>query len=381
MNTHSLTPDPLGGRHHSVAATAAAYGSSSLGIRRAHTNSPTAGRPISHPSRVEREHALDSILAPGATRPVGAGDRAVEEEPDSLALCFEQDLHRSRYTPAFRRLAGKCQVFVAPQNDMLRNRLTHALEVASMATRIATSTRLCVPLAEAIALGHDCGHGPGGHAAEEALSPYLPGGFDHAYWGADVVLVPLNLTAQTLDGIRQHSWKHAAPATMEGEVVSWADRIAYVVADYNDAVRAGIVPPASLPSEVADYAGHTQESQLQFFAQAVIACTSATGQVGMFEEEAAVLDALRRHNFDRIYLRPASNIQAEKVVRVLRALTEFFIDAPGMIPAHAEAFPLSGSPEAAFSAVKYVASMTDRYAFSLATELCQFPVSDLPRSV
>ncbi len=114
---------------------------------------------------------------------------------------------------------------------------------------------LNVALTEAIALGHDCGHGPGGHASEDALSPYLPEGYDHAVWGADVVLTPLNLCAETLDGVRNHSWSRPAPATPEGEVVSWADRIAYVCHDFEDAVSAGIVTPSMLPDAVAERVG------------------------------------------------------------------------------------------------------------------------------
>ena len=104
-----------------------------------------------------------------------------------------------------------------------------------------------MPLTEAIALAHDCGHGPAGHASEEAFSPYVPGGYDHAVYGADVTLAPLNLCAETLDGVRNHSWRRPAPSTPEGEVVAWADRIAYVCHDFEDAVRAGILTPDDLP--------------------------------------------------------------------------------------------------------------------------------------
>ena len=132
-------------------------------------------------------------------------------------------------------------------DDHQRTRLTHALEVAQVATSVARALGLNVALTEAIALGHDCGHGPGGHASEDALSPYVAGGYDHAVWGADVTLAPLNLCAETLDGIRNHSWSRPAPATPEGEVVSWADRIAYVCHDFEDAVAAGIVAADMLP--------------------------------------------------------------------------------------------------------------------------------------
>ena len=139
-------------------------------------------------------------------------------------------------------------MFVFP-DDHQRTRLTHALEVAQVATSIARALGLNVALTDAIALGHDCGHGPGGHASEDALSPYVAGGYDHAVWGADVTLTPLNLCIETLDGIRNHSWSRPAPLTPEGEVVSWADRIAYVCHDFEDAVDARIVSPDELPAD------------------------------------------------------------------------------------------------------------------------------------
>ncbi|HSZ37967.1 MAG TPA: HD domain-containing protein, partial [Acidimicrobiales bacterium] len=161
--------------------------------------------PVSPCGRGEREELEASLLAPGATYAAGAGERPRPEEPDDWRTCFERDRDRILHATAFRRLAGKTQVFVFPQ-DHQRTRLTHALEVAQVASAIARALRLNVALTEAIALGHDCGHGPGGHASEDALDPYVAGGFDHAPWGARVSLAPLNLCAQTVDGIANHSW-------------------------------------------------------------------------------------------------------------------------------------------------------------------------------
>ena len=212
----------------------------------AHADS-VAAITLDHPSdRQAREDRDASVLATGATRASGAGDRAVPEQPDPFRTCFERDRDRILHDSSFRRLAGKTQVFVFP-DDHQRTRMTHALEVTQVARSIAEALRLNVPLAEAIAIGHDCGHGPGGHASEDALSPYLDGGFDHAPWGADVTLQPLNLCRETLDGIRHHSWSLPAPQTPEGEVVSWADRIAYVCHDFEDAVAAGILRAEMLP--------------------------------------------------------------------------------------------------------------------------------------
>ena len=238
-------------------------------IRTAHYDSwATVGLPTTVDRSAREDQEVD-LLADGATLATGAGDRLVEEAPDLSRTCFERDRDRILHATAFRRLAGKTQVFVFPE-DHQRSRLTHALEVAQVARAIAGSLGLNVPLTEAIALGHDCGHGPGGHASEDALSLYVDGGYDHAQWGADVTLAPLNLCRETLDGIRNHSWSRPAPATPEGEVVSWADRIAYVCHDFEDAVHTGIVDPADLPAVVRERCGTARREQLSAFIDGVV---------------------------------------------------------------------------------------------------------------
>ncbi|HZT64396.1 MAG TPA: HD domain-containing protein [Acidimicrobiales bacterium] len=352
------------------------------GVRRAHLDSRAQVGRTPARRREEREEAEDAALAPGATRAAGAGRRAAPEEPDPLRTCFERDrdriLHR---TTAFRRLAGKTQVFIFPE-DHQRTRLTHALEVAQVATSIARAARLNVALTEAIALGHDCGHGPGGHASEDALDPYVAGGFDHAVWGADVVLSHLNLCTETLDGIRNHSWSRPAPSTPEGEVVSWADRIAYVCHDFEDAVWAGIVTPAMLPDVVKQRCGARRGEQLGAFIDAVVETISATGEVGMAEDMAEALSEFRRLNYEQVYLRPASVAQGQAVVRLLRALVEHFVDRPNLIPAVAEAGGVPAGSEAALhEAVAYVAGMTDRYACQMAMAHLAWDRSQLPGGV
>ena len=331
-------------------------------------------------TREQREDALHELLAPGATRPLGAGQRSRPEEPDPYRLCFERDLDRIKHSRPWRRLAGKCQVFVAPEDDHLRTRLTHAVEVAQVAVGIARAANLCVPLTEAIALAHDCGHGPAGHASEEAFSPYLPDtGYDHAVYGADVTLAELNLCLETLDGVRNHSWRRPPPSTPEGEVVAWADRIAYVCHDFEDAVRAGILTPADLPEEVRDTVGDRRSQQIGGFLHAVLHAIERTGHVGMTEPEASALQAFRDFNFERIYLRPAARRQAERVIRLLRGLVEHFADGPGRLP-DAPAL-IAGSPEATAAAVHYVSGMTDRFALGLGVELLGWRPDDLPRGV
>src|SRR5690606_6997940 len=249
----------------------------------------------------------------------------------------------------------------------LRTRLTHAIEVCQVAVSIARPTGLNVALTAAAATGHDCGHGPAGHASEDALSPYLPGGYHHAVYGADVVLQPLNLCTETLDAIRNHSWNRPAPSTPEGEVVSWADRIAYVCHDFEDAVAAGIVTPDMLPADVRARCGSTRASQLGAFITAVVEASSAAGRVGMGEAHAEALAAFRASNYELVYMRPASVAQGAAVVRVLRALVEHFADRPHLLGesgggSAGGAGVVAGSPAALRAAVAYVAGMTDRFA-------------------
>jgi dGTPase len=329
----------------------------------------------------QREEQLDRILATGATRGSGAGNRAREEEPDEFRTCFERDRDRILHSSAFRRLAGKTQVFVFP-DDHMRTRLTHALEVAQVATGIARAAGLNVALTEAIALGHDCGHGPGGHASEEALDPYVPGGFDHATWGADVSLRSLNLCRETLDGIRNHSWSRPAPATPEGEVVSWADRIAYVCHDFEDAVSAGIMDADQLPTIVRERCGERRGQQLGAFINAMIRTIRSTGVIGMDARHAEALGAFRAFDYETIYLRGASRQQASAVVRLLRALVEYFAAHPELIPDVAERGDVIESSSAALQeSVAYVAGMTDRFACRSAVTLLNWPEEQLPSGI
>jgi dGTPase len=333
--------------------------------------------PVPHPllERGAREDDEHGRLAPGATRALGAGNRNRPEQPDGYRTCFERDLDRIHHSRPFRRLAGKCQVFIAPDDDHLRTRLTHAIEVAQVAVGIARPAGLNVALTAAAATAHDCGHGPAGHASEEALSPFLDGGYHHAVYGADVVLEPLNLCAETLDAVRNHSWNRPAPLTPEGEVVSWADRIAYVCHDFEDAVRAGIVSVADLPRPVADVVGVRRSHQLHAFITAVLDTIAATGRVGMRNVEAEALDAFRAFNFERIYLRPESVAQADRVIELLRALTEWFTVHP------VEPGVTAGSADATAAAVRHVSGMTDRYALTLAVEHLGWDRAKLPRGV
>jgi dGTPase len=347
-------------------------------VHLAHADSWAGSGSTSQMSRDRREAIEDDLLATLATRAHGAGTRAIEEEADAWRTCFERDRDRILHAASFRRLAGKTQVFVFP-DDHQRTRLTHALEVAQVATSVARALGLNVALTEAIALGHDCGHGPGGHASEDALSPYIPGGYNHAIWGADVTLVPLNLCVETLDGIRNHSWSRPAPMTPEGEVVSWADRIAYVCHDFEDAVAAGIVSPNELPAIVRERCGDRRSQQLGAFITGMVDAAAQAGRIGMLSDIGDALAAFRSFNYERIYLRPDSKAQADAVIAVLRGLVEHYAVHPALLPDAIDAN--SGSPEAFHAAVSYVGGMTDRYACRQAVALLDWPTDQLPRGI
>jgi dGTPase len=328
--------------------------------------------------RTWREAADDAADAPFATRAEGAGNRAVPEEPDRFRTCFERDLDRIQHSRPFRRLAGKCQVFIAPDDDHLRTRLTHAIEVCQVAVSIARPVGLNVALTAAAATGHDCGHGPAGHASEGALSPFVEGGYHHAVFGADVVLAPLNLCAETLDAVRNHSWNRPTPATPEGEVVAWADRIAYVCHDFEDAVGAGIVDPADLPPQVAEVLGATRRAQLHSLITAMVETIAETGGVALRHHEAAALDAFRAFNYERIYLRPESVEQADRAARLITSLAAWYVEHPAEIgPAETALVP--GSPEAVAAAVRHVSGMTDRFVARTAVERLGWHTDALPR--
>lgn len=328
-----------------------------------------------HPrDRVAREELERLTLVKEATFAEGAGDRLRAEEPDPLRTCFERDRDRIVHSAAFRRLAGKTQVVVYP-TDHQRTRLTHALEVAQAATAMARGIGVNVTLADAIALGHDCGHGPGGHASEDAFDEFIEEGYDHGPWGADVVLGHLNLTSQTLDGIRNHSWSRPAPGTVEGEIVSWADRIAYCAHDLEDAIRAGIVAIDDLPAVVREVAGTRRSRQLATFINAVIETTASTGVVGMDPVTAEALSELRRFNYERIYTRDESVAQSTTVVAVLRDLVTYYLEHPEAMPAEYVRTNL------VHGAVAYVGGMTDRFAFERARILLGWDPRKLPPGI
>jgi dGTPase len=196
----------------------------------------------------------------------------------------------------------------------------------------------------------------------------LAEGFDHAVFGADVALTGLNLTLEVRDGIRNHSWSRPAPATPEGEVVSWADRIAYVCHDFEDALSAGLVAVRDLPDVVARRCGTHRGEQLGNFIAGLVDASASAGRIGMPGDLADALGAFRAFNYERVYNRPDAIAQSRAVVAVLRCVVEHLAGG-------------SDDPDVVREAVAKAASMTDRYAFELATRDAGYPVSKLPRGI
>ena len=190
------------------------------------------------------------------------------------------------------------------------------------------------------------------------------------------MLAGLNLCAETLDGIRNHSWSRPAPSTIEGEICSWADRIAYCAHDLEDAIHAGIVTAADVPAAVRDIVGVDRRSQLSAFVRNIVATTVETGQVGMDPQTAGALAALRAFNYERIYTRPESVAQSMAVVKVLQALVEHYASRPALMP---DDYRIGEDPVR--EAVTYVGGMTDRFAFDQAIKLLDWKQSDLPQGV
>ncbi|MCL1923391.1 MAG: HD domain-containing protein [Propionibacteriaceae bacterium] len=354
-------------------------GHSTGDLVRAHSDSGV-GLDKAEPVRREaREHQEREHLNPGATLGRGSGQRVREESEDPYRTCFEKDRDRIVHSTAFRRLAGKTQVVVYPK-DHQRTRLTHALEVAQVARAITRGVGANETLAEAIALGHDCGHGPGGHASETAFDAYIPGGYDHGPWGADVALRSLNLCYETLDGIRCHSWSHPAPATVEGEIVSWADRIAYCAHDLEDALHAGIVSTNQIPKDVVDHVGSTRSQQLREFITSMIEAISQHGIVGMAPDTASALAQLRAFNYEHIYMRSDAIAQSEAVIDLLHQLVDYLIDNPDEVPGNRGDPPsfLDEIDPRVWRAVEYVGGMTDRFAFLQAEILLGYDLTRIP---
>src|ERR687898_848370 len=224
-------------------------------------------------TRLERERLEHELLAPIATKADGSLGRREPEEADEFRTAFERDRDRIIHSKAFRRLKHKTQVFLNPDGDHFVTRMTHTMQVTQVARSLARALGLNETLAEAIALGHDLGHSPFGHIGEDALEPYVPGGWHHAAQGVRIVevLEHLNLTWEVRDGVRSHSWKiDPPPSTREGECVRYADRIGYLSHDALDAIRAGVLRADDLPSRARAVFGEPGSAMVGAMIEAVV---------------------------------------------------------------------------------------------------------------
>jgi dGTPase len=331
------------------------------------TSPPATASPLRLRTREVREAEERERLSAIATKAADTRGRDRAEAPDDHRTAFERDRDRILHSKAFRRLKHKTQVFLNPEGDHFVTRLTHTLAVAQVGRSIAATLALNEPLTEAICLGHDIGHAPFGHTGEEALTPYVEGEWQHAIHGVRVVevLEPLNLTVETRDGISQSSWKNdPPPITAEGWVCRYADRIAYLAHDVEDAIRAGVIAPTDVPVRFRDAFGPPGPAWIDAMVRQVVEDSLAAGRVTMDGGAFATMDALRDWMFERVYLREEARAHSARAVRVIRDLVEWFAAHPEAIP---DAYRLPSSSDLQ-AAVDHVAGMSDRHALRLHDE-------------
>ncbi len=316
-----------------------------------------------------RVQALEhDTLSPLAARSYPAV-RARPLEPCELRTPFQRDRDRIVHSRAFRRLKHKTQVFVAPEGDHYRTRLTHTLEATQISRTVARALRLNEDLAEAIGMGHDLGHPPFGHLGEDVLDrcrrERSGRGFRHNEHSLRVVdvLEDLNLTEPVRDGILRHSSGAGEPATLEGKIVRLVDRIAYINHDIDDALRAGLLAPPDLPAREIDVLGRTGSARIDTLVHDLVEHSEVAGDIVQGDEIGAAMLRLRTFMFDRVYLAEAAQQERVRIERVLRGLFEWFCAHPEELPADG---PAGVSPEA--RVVDYVAGMTDRFAIRAWTE-------------
>jgi dGTPase len=294
----------------------------------------------------------------------------VPEDDSPLRTPFQRDRDRIVHSKAFRRLKHKTQVFISPEGDHYRTRLTHTLEAAGIARTVARALALNEDLTEAIALGHDLGHPPFGHIGEAVLDECLQERFGtrfrHNHHSLRVVERlerdghGLNLTEQVRDGILHHTGA-ALPATLEGRIVRLVDRIAYINHDIDDAVRAGVLSRDELPAEPLAVLGETGSGRIDTLVRDLVERSAAAGDVVQGEEAGAAMDRLRTFMFERVYLAPAAQREQPRIERMLRALFS-----------HLAANPPPSLVEGASElerVVDYLAGMTDRFAVRAFSEL------------
>ncbi|HEV8622567.1 MAG TPA: deoxyguanosinetriphosphate triphosphohydrolase [Actinomycetota bacterium] len=321
--------------------------------------------------RERTEEIERQTLAPYATLAAESKGRERDEQHDALRTCFQRDRDRIVHSKSFRRLKHKTQVFLAPEGDHYRVRLTHTLEVSQIARTAARALRLNEDLAEAISLGHDLGHTPFGHLGEQALTPFLGRPFRHNEQSLRVVDYleddgrGLNLTWEVRDGIVNHTWSMPAPSTLEAQVVRFADRIAYINHDVDDALRAGVIEPTELPDDPLGVLGRTHAERIKTLVTDLVNRSEDSPEIRMSDEAFRALDTLRDFLFERVYLRDEARSEQDKAIGLVRSLFAHYLDHPDQVPEEYHRAPGDLPTRVA----DYIAGMTDRYALRVYEQL------------
>ena len=310
-------------------------------------------------------------LSPLAAKSAQSRGRDQPIKPCELRSEFQRDRDRIIHSKSFRRLQFKTQVFVAPEGDHYRTRLTHTLEVSQVARSIARGLRLNEDLTEAIALGHDLGHTPFGHIGERTMNRLIGGGFRHNEQSLRVVEVlegkgGLNLTWEVRDGILNHSGNGRA-ATLEGRVVGKADRIAYINHDIDDALRAGIIRPHELPPDALKVLGKTHGERIEAMISDIVSESEKAGDIVSSDQVQSATDMLRSFLFKNVYQDRWRTQEENKCDFIVSNLFRYFMEHPAEMPLEYVTIAYREGSERAV--VDYVASMTDRFAARLFQKL------------
>jgi len=306
-----------------------------------------------------------TLLAPEAQKAAETKGRAWEEDESDVRTCYQRDMDRIVHSKAFRRLMHKTQVFLQPEGDHYRTRMTHTLEVSRIARTIARALQLNEDLTEAIALGHDLGHTPFGHAGEVALSEVMGIPFRHNEQSLRVVDhlekdgQGLNLTHEVRMGILGHTGL-SIPKTLEGQIVRISDRIAYVNHDLDDARRAGILSEADIPRHISYVLGESHKERINTLVTDMISHTQETGDLGMRPQISQAMDDLRTFLFQKVYKNPVAKGEESKARAMIQALYAYYSKNPEKLPADfIPQLDFEGMPRVICD---YIAGMTDKYA-------------------
>lgn len=306
------------------------------------------------------------ILSEYASLSKNTRGRQIEEEKCDIRTVYQRDRDRILHSKAFRRLKHKTQVFISPEGDHYRTRLTHTLEVSQIGRTIAKALRLNEDLTEAIALGHDLGHTPFGHAGEEVLSKIHPLGFKHNEQSLRVVDLlegnrGLNLTYEVRDGILNHSGD-GAPETLEGKIIKFSDRIAYINHDIDDAMRAGIIDVNCIPDECLEILGTSHKQRINTMIVDIIKESTNKNDVIMSKDVKYATDKLRSFMFEKVYIGSKAKVEEKKAQNIVRELYYYFLENPSQIPHYNS--DIKNQEEIERLACDYIAGMTDRFAVS-----------------